>query len=151
MGEFGRATSCTLLKKCTRLDDIEIMIEDLQKKSNDLLSNAEKMALRLAEEAKQKEIAANIKRLANKKIEFKPKYLYKRSNSFKGRDNFLLNQYEQEECELKIDGHFEKRPRSKEIDRAKETRKIDKKVVVKVPGKSGLSKNEEPDDDDDVD
>jgi hypothetical protein len=57
MGEFGRATACTLLKKCTRLDDIEIMIEDLQKKSNDLLSNAEKMALRLAEEGKQKEIA----------------------------------------------------------------------------------------------
>jgi hypothetical protein len=78
MGEFGRATSCTLLKKCTRLDDIEIMIEDLQKKSNDLLSNAEKMAVRLEEERKQKEISANIKRLTNRKVEYKQKLLFKR-------------------------------------------------------------------------
>ena len=28
-GEFGRATSAVLLRKCTKLDDIEIMIEDL--------------------------------------------------------------------------------------------------------------------------
>jgi len=40
------------LRKCTKLDDIEVMIEDLQKKSDDLLSNAEKMALKLAEEAR---------------------------------------------------------------------------------------------------
>lgn len=51
-GEFGRATAATLLRKCTKLDDIEVMIEDLQKKSDDLLSNAEKMALKLAEEAR---------------------------------------------------------------------------------------------------
>jgi predicted transcriptional regulator len=56
MGEFGRATACTILRKCTRLEDIESIIEDLQAKSNDLLSNAEKMALRLKEEAEAKQI-----------------------------------------------------------------------------------------------
>ena len=71
------------------------------------------MAVRLAEEAKQKEIASNIKRLANRKIEFKPRLLFKRSNSFKGRENFLLNQYEKEECEHKITGDDGKRPLSR--------------------------------------
>ena len=37
-GEFGRATAATLLRKCVKLDDIEVMIEELQRKSNDLLS-----------------------------------------------------------------------------------------------------------------
>jgi len=44
-GEFGRATAAILLRKCVKLNDIELIIEDLQRKSNDLLSNAEKLAL----------------------------------------------------------------------------------------------------------
>jgi hypothetical protein len=28
-GEFGRATASVLLRKCTKLDDIEVIIEDL--------------------------------------------------------------------------------------------------------------------------
>ena len=77
-GEFGRATAATLLRKCTKLDDIEVMIEDLQKKSNDLLSNAEKMSLKLAEESKQKEIAENVKRIVYKKLDYQPKIALKR-------------------------------------------------------------------------
>ena len=53
-GEFGRATAATLLRKCVKLDDIEVMIEDLQRKSNDLLSQAEKHALKIAEEQRVK-------------------------------------------------------------------------------------------------
>lgn len=55
-GEFGRATPATLLRKCTRLDDIEVVIDELQKKSNDLLSSAEKQALELAEKQRKKEL-----------------------------------------------------------------------------------------------
>ena len=51
-GEFGRATAAIQLRKCTKLDDIENIINDLQKKSNDLLSAAEKEALKLAEKAR---------------------------------------------------------------------------------------------------
>ena len=51
-GEFGRATAAVLLRKCVKLEDIEIMIEDLQRKSDDLLSNAEKVAAKLAAEAR---------------------------------------------------------------------------------------------------
>ena len=57
---------------------MEIMIEDLQAKSNDLLSNAEKMSLKLAEESRQKEIEANIKRLSHKKLEYKAEKTFKR-------------------------------------------------------------------------
>lgn len=57
---------------------MEIMIEDLQAKSNDLLSNAEKMSLKLAEESRLKEIDANIKRLSHKKLEFKADKVFKR-------------------------------------------------------------------------
>lgn len=46
------------------------MIEDLQKKSNDLLSNAEKMSLKLAEESLQKEIQENVKRIVYKKLDY---------------------------------------------------------------------------------
>ena len=67
-----------MLRKCTKLDDMEIMIEDLQAKSNDLLSNAEKMSLKLAEESRHKEIELNIKRLSHKKLEFKGEKVFKR-------------------------------------------------------------------------
>jgi hypothetical protein len=44
----------------------------------------------------------------------------------------------------------EKRPKSKQIDRSKETKKIEKKDIVKPPHKSGLSKNDIDEDDDEV-
>ena len=74
-----------MLRKCVRLDEIETMIEDLQKKSNDLLSNAEKMALKLAEEQRQKNIAKNIENLTAKKLDYRPKDAMKRRKSWKGR------------------------------------------------------------------
>ena len=49
MGEFGRATAAISLRKTTKLDDIEIIINDLIRKSNNLLSQAEKEALYMAE------------------------------------------------------------------------------------------------------
>jgi len=38
MGEFGRATAAISLRKTTKLDDIENIINDLIRKSNNLLS-----------------------------------------------------------------------------------------------------------------
>ena len=84
-GEFGRATAATLLRKCIRLDDIEVMIEELQRKSHDLLSAAERQALQLAEQQRQKELAENVQRLANKKLDFRTRKTVKRNKSFKGR------------------------------------------------------------------
>jgi hypothetical protein len=55
------------------LDDIENIIEELQRKSNDLLSNAEKLAIKLAEEARIKELTENVHKLSRKKLEFKAK------------------------------------------------------------------------------
>jgi len=46
-----------------------------------------------------------------------------------------------------VTGDDEKRPKSKQIDRSKETKKIEKKDIVKPPHKSGLSKNDVDDDD----
>jgi hypothetical protein len=66
------------------LDDIENIIEELQRKSNDLLSNAEKLAIKLAEEARVKELSENIHKLSRKKLEFKAKETVKRNRSFKG-------------------------------------------------------------------
>ena len=83
-GEFGRASAAVLLRKCTKLDDIEFIIEELQRKSNDLLSNAEKLAIKLAEEARVKELTSNLSKLTRKKLEFKAKETLKRNRSFKG-------------------------------------------------------------------
>ena len=49
-GEFGKATPAILLRKCTLLSDMDVIIDDLQKKSNELLSDAERMAFELAEQ-----------------------------------------------------------------------------------------------------
>jgi hypothetical protein len=48
-----------------------------------------------------------------------------------------------------VKGQDDKRPTSRQIDRSKEIKKVDKKVLVKV-GNSGLSKNDGDEDDDDV-
>ena len=37
-GEYGRATSTTLLKKCVKLEDIEFLVEDCYSKADNLLS-----------------------------------------------------------------------------------------------------------------
>ena len=55
-GQFGMATAATLLRKVTKLEDIDEIIDNLQKKASDLLSNAEKQAKKLAEEAIQREV-----------------------------------------------------------------------------------------------
>lgn len=62
----------------------------------DLLSNAEKLAIKLADEKKAKELKENIKRIGYKKLECVPSDLLKRSNSFKGRNKDFLMGFEQE-------------------------------------------------------
>lgn len=47
-GDFGRATPAVLLRKTTKLQDIDMIIDDLQSKSKDMLSKAEKKAQELA-------------------------------------------------------------------------------------------------------
>ena len=43
-GRFGRASASALLRKCTRLEDMDLMIQDMTEKADNLLSNAEKEA-----------------------------------------------------------------------------------------------------------
>jgi len=84
-GEFGRATAATLLRKCVKLEDIEYMVEDCQAKSNELLSNADKLAEELADKRERKRIAKNIKTLNMNRLEFEPARTFKRKTSWKGR------------------------------------------------------------------
>lgn len=51
------------------------MIEELQRKSNDLLSQAEKHALKIAEEQRVKALQENVNKLVTKKVEFRLKDL----------------------------------------------------------------------------
>jgi len=41
-----------MLRRCIKLDEIENIVDDLQKKSEDLLNNAERMAKIIAEEVR---------------------------------------------------------------------------------------------------
>ena len=148
-GEFGRATAAVLLRKCTKLDDMEIMIEDLQAKSNDLLSNAEKMSLKLAEESKQKEIEANIKRLSHKKLEYKAEKTFKRQNSWKGREIGMFEGFELEDYQKKMAGA--ERATSKQIKRDAVNRATQRKAhpgMASALGSSGFSRPDGEDDED---
>ncbi len=93
-GEFGRATAAIQLRKCTKLEDIENIINDLQKKSNDLLSAAEKEALRLAEQARLVQLEKNVKQITSKKLEFNQREALKRNRSFYGKQ--IKNSIDQE-------------------------------------------------------
>lgn len=124
------------------------MIEDLQAKSNDLLSNAEKMSVKLAEESRQKEIDSNIKRLCHKKLEYKSTKVFKRQNSWKGREKGLFEGFELEEYEKRLAGGD--RPGSKQVTREAMKRPVQKKThpgMASGLGSSGFSKNDEEDED----
>ena len=99
------------------------MIEDLQKKSDDLLSNAEKMALKLAEEARQRDIANNVRRLVHKKLEYKTKDAVKRQNSWKGTTRPLFAGGDQEDWQKALEEELE-RPHSRKLARDKMVRPI---------------------------
>ena len=99
------------------------MIEDLQKKSDDLLSNAEKMALKLAEEARQRDIANNVRRLVHKKLEYKTKDAVKRQNSWKGTTRPLFTGGDQEDWQKALEEELE-RPHSRKLARDKMVRPI---------------------------
>jgi hypothetical protein len=61
------------------------------------LSNAEKIARKLAEDSKILEVAETIKKLTNKKLDIKLIDIPKRSYSFNGRKYNLLKPFEQDE------------------------------------------------------
>jgi hypothetical protein len=59
------------------------------------LSNAEKIARKLAEDSKIQEVAETIKKLTNKKLDLKLIDIPRRSYSFNGRKYNLLKPFEQ--------------------------------------------------------
>ena len=61
------------------------------------MSNAEKIARKLAEDSKILEVAETIKKLTNKKLDIKLIDIPKRSYSFNGRKYNLLKPFEQDE------------------------------------------------------
>lgn len=74
----------------------------MQKKASDLLSNAEKQAKKLAEEALQQEVDENIQRLCTKQLEFKAKNCGQRKKSAKGRTTKLLKGLEVDDWKKNI-------------------------------------------------
>jgi len=101
-GEFGRATAATLLRKCVKLEDIEYMVEDCQAKSNELLSNADKLAEELADKRERKRIEKNIKNLNMNRMEFEPARCFKRKASWKGRSGLLFEGFAKDGLEDQI-------------------------------------------------
>ena len=59
------------------------------------MSNAEKIARKLAEDSKIQEVAETIKKLTNKKLDLKLIDIPRRSYSFNGRKYNLLKPFEQ--------------------------------------------------------
>lgn len=122
-GEFGRATAATLLRKCVKLEDIEYMVEDSQAKSNELLSNADKLAEELAAKRERKKIEKNIKRLNTKRLEYNQESCFKRRTSWKGKTQLLMDGFHKDALEDKI----------RRLGRAKSRKTIRTNVVRKIP------------------
>ena len=126
-GEFGRATAATLLRKCVKLEDIEYMVEDCQAKSNELLSNADKLAEELAEKRERKKIEKNIKNLNMNRMEFEPARCFKRKTSWKGRSALLFEDFAKDGLEDQI--RKLGRAKSRKQNRAIMVRKIPKEYL----------------------
>jgi len=78
----------------------------------------------LADEARAKEVSGNIKKLATKRLDFQPREVYKRSNSFKGSTEGLLNPGEQEEWKKIFSDLRKERAPSRRMNRDKVNRQI---------------------------
>ena len=118
----------------------------MQKKASDLLSNAEKHAKRLAEEALQQEVDANIQKLCNKQLEFKAKNCGQRKKSTKGKTTKLLKGFEAEEWKKDI-GEIKDKKRTNSIrrDRTNQIRSINQKKEGKESDSEDEKKNEDRD------
>ena len=107
---FGEPSASTLLRKGVTLKEIDEIIENLQSKAVDLISNADKLSKKLAKEKALKEKQEIMKKLLKKKLEFPHKLAYKRQHSFKGRiHRYLVPPYDQEDFKMKMDNVADKR------------------------------------------
>ena len=115
-----------MLRRCTKLDDIEDLIEDLCKKAEHLLAGAEGMADVIAEEQRQEALKASLKRAANDPLTFPTRPLLRRNHSWKGRRRGLLTASELEDYEraMKDFEAPEGRPTSQRRPRRKALRPI---------------------------
>ena len=113
----------------------------MQRKSDDLLSNAEKVAAKLAKEARQKEIDENVKKLTTKKLEFKSKNMGERKKSFHGKivkplfEGYDVDFWQEQVGIAPVKG----RPGSGKLERTGVNREITfgkRKVASKSPGGS---------------
>ena len=73
------------------------MIAELQAKSEELSSSAGAMAGKLADAAKQREVDANIWKLARKRLAYEPEVALRRQNSWKGSSFPYSSGFAQEE------------------------------------------------------
>ena len=69
-----------------------------------MLSMAEKQALILAEETRQRELSENINKLVTKKMDFKPRETIKRNKSFKGTMRPMLMGFDHDEWHHQVIG-----------------------------------------------
>lgn len=95
--QFDVPTASVLLRKTVKLQEIDVIIDDLASKTTALKSETEAYADFLAEEARLKEIADNTRRLTKRKLDYAPRVTYKRDNSYKGRNREALIPMEEQE------------------------------------------------------
>jgi hypothetical protein len=127
--EFGSPPPAVLLRKTVRLQEIDVMIEELQLKAIGLAKSAGEQEAILAEEKRLQGVRDTIKRFHTKKIEFQPRAVYQRSLSFKGRNRVPLFQLGGEQSDfqekmLGADHDFDPRPVSREHNRYETTRPV---------------------------
>ena len=84
-GDFGRATQAILLRKTTKLGDIDDVINDLHAKSKETMSKTEKKMKELAMKEKNEKTAKAVKKLTHNRLAYDPRDTVPRSSSFHGR------------------------------------------------------------------
>ena len=128
--QFDVPTASVLLRKTVKLQEIDVIIDDLASKTTALKSETEAYADFLAEEARLKEIADNTRRLTKRKLDYAPRVTYKRDNSYKGRNReALIPMEEQEDFREDMETRFP-RPTSRQPERRDKLRRVQREADI---------------------
>jgi hypothetical protein len=132
LDEFGVPAVAVTLRKSVQLDEVETIIEQVQKKAVELALDAGQQAERLAEEHRLREIQEAVKRLARKKLDFRHREAAKRQHSFKGRDRdplFAAGE-ERDAFTRRVGSPKPTRARSRELNRKERLRVVPREFAT---------------------
>ena len=130
--EFGEPAVAVTIRKSVHLDEVETVIEQVQKKALELALDAGQQAEKLAEEHRLREIQEAIKRLTRKKLDFRHREAAKRQHSFKGRDRDPLFEAgdERDEFEARLGSPRPPRAQSRELNKKERLRVIQREYMT---------------------